>query len=139
MVEQAARGGDQHVDTAVDQLVLVLEADAADQQRHRELVVLAVVLEVLGHLGGQLAGRAQDQRARHPRPGPALGQHGDHRQHETGGLAGAGLGDAEHVAAFQRVGDRLRLDRRRVGIASFRDGFEHARIELEISELHVIL
>ena len=38
-------------------------------------------------------------------------QHGEHRQHEGRGLAGAGLRDAEHVAAREHVGDRLFLDR----------------------------
>ena len=35
----------------------------------------------------------------------------EHRQHEACGLARAGLGDAEHVAARQHVRDRLLLDR----------------------------
>ncbi len=34
VVEQAARRGDQHVDAAVELLELVVERDAADQQRH---------------------------------------------------------------------------------------------------------
>jgi hypothetical protein len=38
----------------------------------------------------------------------------DHRQHEGGGLAGAGLGDADQVAAHQHGRDRLALDRRRL-------------------------
>ncbi len=45
--------------------------DAADQQRHVELVVLAVLLEVLGDLRGQFARRLEDQRARHARAGAA--------------------------------------------------------------------
>ena len=32
------------------------------------------------------------------------------RQREGRGLAGAGLGDAEQVLAFEKAGDRLRLD-----------------------------
>ena len=61
----------------------------------RELVVLAVFLEILGDLGGELAGRLEDQRARHARAAAALGEDVDHRQDEAGGLAGAGLGDAD--------------------------------------------
>ncbi len=37
----------------------------------------------------------------------------DHRQAECGGLAGAGLGKADQVAAFEKQRDRLRLDGRR--------------------------
>src|SRR3546814_14836989 len=62
---------------------------------------LAVELEVLGHLGGQLARRRDDERARHSRAGSAARQDVDHGQSEAGGLAGAGLGAAEHVAAHQ--------------------------------------
>src|SRR5262249_9211804 len=42
-------------------------------------------------------------------------ERGEHRQHESGGLAGAGLGDAEHVAARQHVRDRLFLNGSRGG------------------------
>ena len=117
MVEQAARRGDQHVDAALERALLVGEAHAADQQRHVELVVLAVDLEVFGHLGGQFARRLQDERARHARLGAALGQDIDHRQDEGGGLAGARLGASEDIAAHQDDGDGLFLDRGGLGIA----------------------
>ena len=104
MVQQPAGRGDQHVDAAVELLDLVVHRHAADQQRHVELVIDAVFLEALRHLGGEFARRREDQRARHARPGAARFEAGDHRQHEGGGLAGAGLGDAEHVAAGH--GDR---------------------------------
>ena len=121
-VEQAARRGDQHVDAAVERLFLVGEGLAADQQRHVERVVLAVDLEVLGDLGGQFAGRRDDQRARHARLGAAVGQDVDHRQGEGGGLAGAGLGEAEDIAAHQNDGDGLFLDRGGLCIALVGDG-----------------
>jgi hypothetical protein len=82
MVEQAAGGADQHVGTAFELAVLVLERHATDQKRDVELVVLAVLFEVLGDLGGEFARRLKDQRARHTRPGPALFQQSQHRQHE---------------------------------------------------------
>ena len=68
-------------------------------------MIFAVFLEILGDLHRQLAGRLEDQRARHPRPAAALVQDVDHRQHEAGGLAGAGLGDADQVLAHQHGGD----------------------------------
>ncbi len=61
VVEQAARRGDQHVGAAVELLELVVERDAADQQRHGEPVVDAVFLEALRHLGRELAGGRQYQ------------------------------------------------------------------------------
>ena len=117
MVEQAAGRGDQHVDAARELGVLVVERHAADHQRDVELVACAVFVEALLHLRGELARRLQDQRARHARAGAALLQHGEHRQREGGGLAGAGLGDAEHVAAREHVRDRLFLDGGGGGVA----------------------
>ena len=80
-------------------------------QRDVELVVGAVFVEALLDLRGEFARRLEDQRARHAGAGAAVLQHGQHRQHEGGGLAGAGLRDAEHVAPREHVRDRLFLDR----------------------------
>jgi hypothetical protein len=60
MVEQAAGRGDQDIDALVDQRVLLLEADAADQERLGELHVLGIGVEVLRHLRGQFPRRAQE-------------------------------------------------------------------------------
>ena len=71
-----------------------------------QLGVLGVGLDVLGDLVGQLARRRQHQRAhrvarrRHARV--LVLEHAlQQRQREGGGLAGAGLGGAHHVAAGQ--------------------------------------
>ena len=111
MVEQAPRRGDQHVDAAGQLGVLIVERHAADQQRDVELMIDPVFGKMVLDLRGELARRLEDQRARHARPRAAVLERGEHRQHEGGGLAGAGLGDAEHVAARQHVRDRLFLDR----------------------------
>ncbi len=134
MVEQPARCGDQHVNAAVDELILFLEADAADQQRLGQLHMLGVGVKVFGHLGGEFAGGAQHQAARHPRAGAATGEQGDHRQNEAGGLAGAGLGDAEHVAAFERGWNRALLNRGRGLVARLFDGFEDFGAQVEFRE-----
>lgn len=110
MVEQAARGCDQHVDAARQLGILVAERDAADQQRDVEFLAGAVAVEVLLDLRREFAGRLEDQGARHARSGATLFEDGEHRQHEGRGLAGAGLGDAEHILASEDVGDRLFLD-----------------------------
>ncbi len=100
MVEQAPGRGDHHVGAAVDLGRLLVEGDAADEQRDRQLVVLAQRLEGLVYLGGEFARRLQNERARHAGACPALFEHGQHRQHEGGRLARAGLSQAQHVAAF---------------------------------------
>ncbi len=138
MVEQAAGRGDQHVGAAHQLGVLVTEGDAADDQSHVELVVGAVAVEVLDDLGGELAGRLEDQRARHPCAGAPILQERQHRQGEGGGLAGAGLGDAEHVAAGEHMRDGLGLDRRRLGVAGRGDGLEDLVAQSEVGKGHIV-
>ena len=131
-VEQAAGGRDQDVDAPLQRLLLVAHADAADQQRHGQVEMLAVDLEILRRLGRELARRRDDHRARHPRPGPAVGQDMQHRQDERGRLAGAGLGDADHVAAGQHHRDGPGLDGGGLGVARVGDGPEDRLVETEV-------
>ena len=136
MVEQPAGGCDQDVDAARQLGVLVAERDAADQKRDVEFLAGAVFVELFLDLGGEFAGRLEDQGAGHPCPGAALFQHGEHRQDEGSGLAGAGLGDAENVAAGQNVGDRLFLNGGRGGVAGGRNCGEHLVGKTEMGKRH---
>ena len=135
-VHQPARGRDQHVDALFERLDLVAHLNAADQQRHRELVIFAVFDEILGDLRGKLAGRLEDQRARHPRAAAAMGEDVDHRQDEAGGLAGAGLGDADDVAAHQDRRDDPALDRRRRVVAAVGNSAQQFVRKAEIGKRH---
>ena len=135
-IEQAAGGGDDHVGAARDLGLLVAERDAADQERQVQLVVDAVFVERLFDLGGKLARRLENEGAGHARAGAAPLQHRQHRQSEGGGLAGAGLGDAQDVAAFQGVGNGLFLNRRRRVVARRFDGFEHFLAQAEFAKFH---
>ena len=135
MVEEPPRRGDQHVHAAVDQQILLLEGHAADQQRLGELEVLGVGVEVLGHLGRELARGGEHEAARHARAGAAAGEPGDHGQDEGGGLAGPGLGDAEHVAPFERGRDGVGLDRGGDLVAGLGHGLENLRIEVQVGEM----
>jgi hypothetical protein len=56
------------------------------------------------------------------------------RQREGRGLAGAGLGDAADIAAVKDGLDRLRLDRRRCGVACIGQRLENGRAEGEIGK-----
>ena len=135
VVEQPARRCDQDVGPALELAILFVEGDAADQERDVEPVVLAVFGEVLLHLRGEFARRLQDQRARHPRPGTALFEEREHRQHEGRRLARAGLGDAEHVLALQRMRDRARLDRRGGRVSRVGNGRQHLGGKPQVGEL----
>ena len=75
------------------------------------------LIETFLDLRCEFARRLEDQRARHARPGAALFELGQHRQHEGCGLAGAGLRNPEHVAAREHVGDCLFLDGGGGGVA----------------------
>ena len=118
----------------IQHVLLVGHALAADDQRVGQLQILAVLDEVLGHLQREFARRLQDQAARHAGAGARAGQNVQHRQGEAGGLAGAGLRRAHHVAAHQHERDRLFLDRRRMAIAHVVDGAQHRLGQAEIGE-----
>ena len=75
-------------------------------QRH----VLAVIAGALRDLRRELAGRREHQRTRRARRGVAGGEPLQDGQHETGGLAGAGLRAGEHVAAREHRRNGLKLD-----------------------------
>ena len=134
LVEQAARRGDQDVDAALQQAFLFLEAHAADQQRHGQLQVFAILLEALGNLCGEFARRAENETARHAGTGAAFRQAVDHRQHESGRLAGAGLGDAGDVAATENMRDGFGLNRGRDLVARLVQGLEDVRGKPEVGE-----
>ena len=137
MVEQAARRRDQHIDAAHQLGILVVERHAADDQRDVELIVVGAVFdEAFFDLRRKLAGRLEDQRARHARSRPTGFQHGQHRQHEGRGLAGAGLGDAQHVAPGEHVGDGLILNGGRSFVTSRRNGSEYFFGQAEMGKRH---
>ena len=117
-VEQAAGGGDENVKAARNGAQALAVGGAAEDDADREVHELAVSFGAGGDLRGKLAGRGKHQ---HPdlarlrnltRGGKAV----ERGQHEGGGLAGAGLGDAEEIAAGQDRRDGLQLDRRRLRV-----------------------
>jgi hypothetical protein len=124
VVEQAARRGDDDVDAAAQVVGLRVEAHAAEDQRGADLrQVAAVGAHALLDLGGELARRHQHQHAdaavaRRGMRGELVQQ----RQRECGGLAGAGLGGGQQVAAAEDLGDRAGLDRGGDRIAFVGDG-----------------
>ena len=132
MVQQAARRGDQDIDALVDDGFLLLEADAAYQQRLGQLEILGVGVKVLGHLGGQFARGAQHKAARHPCAGAATGKHRQHREREAGCFAGAGLGNAQNIATFQGRGDGPRLDGGRGFVSGLVYGLEDLGVQVQV-------
>ena len=78
MIEQAAGRGDQHINTLVDQLVLLFERDTTDQQSFGKLEIFGIGIKVFCHLCRQFAGRAEHKAARHPGAGAAPGKKRQH-------------------------------------------------------------
>ena len=99
-------------------------------------MLLAVLLEVFGDLGGQLARGRKDKGTRHQRAATTAGENVDHRQHEARGLAGARLRDADDVLHHQHGGDGLRLNRRRLGVAGGFYRLQQFVGEAEIGKFH---
>ena len=118
-VHQAARRRDQHVHAARQTLGLGVDRGAAHDAERPDRGAFGIGVDVRRDLGGQLAGRRQDQRAAGlgVRLLAIVDQAGQHRQAEGRRLAGAGLGQAQHVTALHDGGDALFLDRRRRGQA----------------------
>ncbi len=137
-VHQPARGRDQHIDAVVERLDLVAHLHAADQQRELQVVVLAVFFEIFCNLRGEFARRCENQRARHERTAAAAGHDIDHRQDETGRLAGARLGDADDILHHQDRRNRLHLDVGGDGIARGFHRFEQGRGEAEVGKGHAV-
>ena len=145
VVEQAARRGDEDVDAAAQLVDLRLHADAAEHHHAGELGVLAVGAHAFLDLRRELAGRREDEGAdrqlgRAASRTARLGHQAlQHRQHEAGGLAGAGLRAAHDVAAGEHGGDGLRLDRGGRGVARFVHGTQQRLGKAEGVEGHGVL
>ena len=99
-------------------------------------MLLRIGAGALGDLRGELAGRGEHQHADAlgDRMDARVGEPVERRQHERRGLAGAGLGDAEQVAAGQDGRDGLRLDRRRHGVIFRRERVEEGLREPEVGK-----
>ena len=129
VIEQAARRGNDHVDAGAEGVLLRPHADAAVDRGAAERRVHGQRVEVLENLRGQLARRGQHQRpGRAPR---AFDQPVEDRQQERCGLAAAGLGAGQHVAARQAGRNGVSLDRGWTGKAELADAAQQVGVKLE--------
>ena len=105
MVDQPAGRRDQHVEAGLERADLRAVRHAAEHDRDLERKPAGEVAEALGDLAGQFARRAQDQHARAAsrRRAPVGREPVEDRQREGRGLAGAGLGDADEIAALHQA------------------------------------
>jgi len=137
MVEQAAGCRHQDVDAALQRLDLRPDADAAEDQGRLQRQEMAVGAHAFLDLGGQLARRREHQHARLAAlGGGARADQLQDGQGEAGGLAGAGLGGGHQVAAGENDGNRLGLDRRRLGVTFFGDGAKNLGTQAKFGKAH---
>ncbi len=138
-VAQTARGGDEDVDAALQGVDLVAHRGAAADDLHAQAEDVAVRLERVGDLHGQLAGGGQDDAARLLLLGVAARQGGEERQTEGEGLAGAGAAAAQDVLARQRVRDGRGLDREGLGHTVLGELADDALGQAEGGEGHAVV
>ena len=140
-IEQAARGGDQHLDPEADLLDLRFDVNAAVRTQAADGDVFAVALDRFVNLDGQFAGRRQHQHAyrmaRRRRAGAGEGEDAlQQRQGKSGGLSGSGLGAAHQVFAGENDRNGLRLDRCRGGVTLIGNGLQQLGREAEFIKMH---
>ena len=142
VVEQTARGGDQHIQRALQSLELVSVRHAAHHGGDTQTLHVATIgVSRLGHLHGQFAGRCQHQHAGAVNLAlfAALGVVAtggndalQRRQHERGGLAAARAGGYAQVGALHGSRDGLDLDGGRLGVTRVSQGAAQLRAQAQI-------
>ncbi len=143
MVQQSPGGGDQDIHTAAELLHLRVDLDAADEGHGAQGQIAAVDLHALFHLGGEFAGRNQDQGTDNGRA--ARGCRAGGRQDlqdghgKGGGLAGARLGAGQEVHARQHNGDGLLLNGGGGGVTAFFGGTQNRFGQAEGCKRHNLL
>ena len=132
MVDEAARGGHEHVVARSQVADILLNRGAAIDAPDPHVGVLRVVGGRLGHLDCQLTRGAEDQRAKAVAAAEAV----KGRKNEGRGLAGAGLRPSQHVASFECVGDGHLLNGSGRVVAQLGYCSDEFRSEVEFLEGH---
>ena len=124
-------GGDDDLGAGPQLRLLRFDRRAAEDGDDLDVEVLGVGAQRLRDLDAELAGRGEDDRLHLVVVGVEVLEQG---QAEGGGLAGPGLGLADHVVAAEQLRDRLFLDRRRLVEAELVDRLLDRRRQPEVLE-----
>jgi hypothetical protein len=134
VIEQPARGRDDHIDAAPQGMLLRPHAHTAEDRRRCDWSVHREVLQVFLDLCGELTGWRDDERPRCP--ARLADQPVEDREQEGRRLAASSLGASEDVPAFDGGGKRFGLNRRGTGETELLDTAEETGMQLETGERH---
>ena len=135
VIHQPARRGDDDVDARLERALLRVHRHAAVDGDAGQVRVIGEALDVVFDLAAELARRREDEDAREAalvgrrraRPEHAV----QDRQEERRGLARAGVGAADEVAAVHDDRDDRALNRRRAREAADANALDERRLEAE--------
>ena len=133
-IEQTSGTRDDNVGVGAKRADLRLFTDAAEHGSDGERKVFGVGADIFFDLHDEFARRRENQHA-----GAAIRTGGslrsselrEHRQRERGGLARAGLRDANEIVASDNRRDGGGLDGRWFGVTGFGDGLQNLGIQAE--------
>ena len=133
MVDEPAGRRHEHVEALRERLDLRAMRHAAEHDGDRERQAGGEIAKALRDLACEFARRARGRARARRRAAPDADWRGvvEDRQRESGGLAGAGLSDADEIAARHQRRNGLRLDRRRLGVTFLGQGGHERRGEAE--------
>jgi hypothetical protein len=131
MIDETPGRRDDHVHPAPKRTLLRLDRHPAEHRGDAEAGVLAVLAKAVVNLRCELAGWRQDENSRPLRPGK---KSIDDREGERGCLAGAGVREADEVAAVERERNGFSLDWRGVRVTGVAHRGENCWIQSEVVE-----
>ena len=135
VIHQAARCRDDDVHAGAQRELLLVHRHAAEDGDARDGRVIREALHLVFDLHGQLARRREHERSRARRLRTRLVEEAlQDRNEERGGLAGAGLGAGDHVAAAERQRNHAALDRPGFTPAEIADARQQPHVERELVE-----
>ena len=135
VVDDATGGADDDLGSALESGQLrAVGLSAVDGEDGEVVEVRRIGGERLGDLDRELAGRGEHEGEGAVVGTTRLGEVGQGRQRERCGLAGAGLGQADDVAAIGQRRNGRRLDRCRGLVALSLDGLEDERVQVQLGE-----
>ncbi len=134
MIQQPARGADNHVNAAPKRVLLRSHPDAAEHGRRGQRRMHREIVQVLHDLRRQLTRRRQHERPR--RSARFVDETMEDRQKKGRGLAAAGHRACQQVVSGHGEWNGVGLNGRRPGESEVFEALEEIGVEPEMSKRH---